>query len=234
MLQCCSKRVWLSIGPFCCLSQLLSMVRSTDSTATGKMGMKRALKKSKKNFPNCRHFKTCGRKAKSLRATLCESCFKAHAARSGAQSGGNGKAKGQEANKGNTKNHDGIAKKRAGKRSVVKRSSKVALVVKKQWLDKILSGEKDWEIRSSNTSRRGWIHFAESGAGGRLLGRAQLVDCFELTKTEFTTQKIHHCVPRSSEMPYKRMYAWVLEKAQRFPKLFRFTHAKGAVIWVKV
>ena len=141
------------------------------------------------DFPNCRYFKTCGRKAKSLRATLCESCFKARAARSGAQSGGN--AKGNKGNAGNATT--GIAKKRAGKRSGAKRSSKVAFVVKKQWLDKVLSGEKDWEIRSGKTSRRGWIHFAESGAGGRLVGRAQLVDCFELTKTEFTSQKTIVC-----------------------------------------
>ena len=182
--------------------------------------MKMVLKKSKRNFPNCRHFKTCGRKAKSLRATLCESCFKACAARSGAQSGGNATT--------------GNAKKRAGKRSGAKRSSKVALVVKKQWLDKILSGEKDWEIRSSKTSRRGWIHFAESGAGGRLVGRAKLVDCFELTKTEFTSQKIHHRVPRLSEVPYKRMFAWVLENAERFEKPFEYEHTTGAVIWVRV
>ena len=188
------------------------------------------LKKSKRNFPNCRHFKTCGRKAKSLRATLCESCFKACAARSGAQSGGN--AKGNKGNAGNTTT--GIAKKRAGKRSGAKRSSKVALVVKKQWLDKILSGEKDWEIRSSKTSRRGWIHFAESAAGGRLVGRAKLVDCFELTKTEFTSQKIHHRVPRLSEVPYKRMFAWVLENAERFEKPFEYEHTTGAVIWVRV
>ena len=192
--------------------------------------MKMVLKKSKRNFPNCRHFKTCGRKAKSLRATLCESCFKACAARSGAQSGGN--AKGNKGNAGNTTT--GIAKKRASKRSGAKRSSKVALVVKKQWLDKILSGEKDWEIRSSKTSRRGWIHFAESGAGGRLVGRAKLVDCFELTKTEFTSQKIHHRVPRLSEVPYKRMFAWVLENAERFEKPFEYEHTTGAVIWVRV
>ena len=169
------------------------------------MVMERVLKKSKENFPNCRNFQRCGQRAKSLRAMLCVSCFKARAARSGAQSGGNVNPKVNKGNKGNTKStgvprnkgnttiHDSIIKKRAGKRSGVKRSSKVALVVKKQWLDKILSGEKDWEIRSSNASRRGWIHFAESRAGGRLLGRAQLVDCFELTKTEFTTQKFHHC-----------------------------------------
>ena len=192
--------------------------------------MKKVLKKSKRNFPNCRHFKTCGRKAKSLRATLCESCFKARAARSGAQSGGN--VKGNKGNAGNTKT--GIAKKRAGTRSVVKRSSKVALVAKKQWLDEILSGEKDWEIRSSNTSRRGWIHFAESRAGGRLLGRAQLVDSFELTKTEFTAQKIHHCVPRLSEVPYKQMFASFLKNAERFEKPFEYEHTPGAVIWVRV
>ena len=219
------------------------MVRSTDSTATGKMGMNRALKKSKKNFPNCRHFKTCGRKAKSLRATLCESCFKANAATCGGHGkGGNLRAKGAAGNRGNVEGNKGnagntktgIAKKRAGKRSGVKRSSKVALVVKKQWLDKILSGEKDWEIRSSNTSRRGWIHFAESRAGGKLLGRAQLVDSFELTKTEFTAQKIHHCVHHLSEVPYKRMFAWVLENAERFDKPFEYVHTPGAVIWVRV
>ena len=34
------------------------------------------LKKSRRNFPNCRYFKTCGQKAKSLRATLCEYTFR--------------------------------------------------------------------------------------------------------------------------------------------------------------
>ena len=43
----------------------------------------------------------------------------------------------------------GQSKRSAGKRSGLKRSAKHALVVKKRWLDKILDGEKDWEIRSS-------------------------------------------------------------------------------------
>ena len=197
-------------------------------------------------LPKCRNFQGCGQFAKTPRATLCASCFTAQAARSGTQSRGNvsplinegnkgnPNPKVNRGNKGNTKNHDSAIKGKAGKRSGVKRSSKIALVVKKQWLEKILSGEKDWEIRSRNTLRRGWIHLAQSRGGSRLLGRVQLVDSFELTKTEFIAQKTHHCVPCSSEMPYKRMYAWVLENAQRFPKLFGFEHAKGAVIWVKV
>ena len=90
------------------------------------------------------------------------------------------------------------------------------------------------EIRSSKESRRGWIHFAESGAGGRLVGRAQLVACFELTTTEFTSQKIHHRVFRLSEVPYNRMFAWVLKNAERFEKPLEYEHTLGVVIWVRV
>ena len=140
--------------------------------------------------------------------------------KAGALSGGNAK-------KGNSK-------KKAGARSGVKRSSKVALVVKKRWLNKILDGEKDWEIRSSNTSRRGWIHLAESKACGKLMGRARLVDCFELSKSQFGKSRCHHCVRYLSEVPYKRMFAWVLNDAERFEKPFMYEHAQGAVIWVRL
>ena len=116
----------------------------------------------------------------------------------------------------------------------MKRSSKVALVVKKRWLNKILDGEKDWEIRSSNTSRRGWIHLAESKACGKLMGRARLVDCFELSKSQFGKSRCHHCVRYLSEVPYKRMFAWVLNDAERFEKPFMYEHAQGAVIWVRL
>ena len=197
-------------------------------------------------LPNCRNVRRCKHFATSVRATLCASCFKEKAARSGTLSRGNVHPKINEGNKGNlsptinignrgnTKTHDSSIKEKAGARSGMKRSSKIALVVKKEWLDKILSGEKDWEIRSTNTSIRGWIHFAQSGAGSKLQGRAQLVDSFELTKTEFIRQKLHHCVPRSSQVPYTRMYAWVLRHAERFPDLFEFERAPGAVVWVGV
>ena len=194
------------------------------------MSMKVLLKKIKKHFPNCSNFKKCGRKAISQRAKFCGPCFKAGAARSGARSGGN--RTGNPGNSGNIKK--GISKKKAGARSGVKRSSKVALVVKKRWLNKILDGEKDWEIRSSNTSRRGWIHLAESKACGKLMGRARLVDCFELSKSQFGKSRCHHCVRYLSEVPYKRMFAWVLNDAERFEKPFMYEHAQGAVIWVRL
>ena len=211
------------------------------------MSMKVLLKKIKKHFPNCSNFKKCGRKAISQRAKFCGPCFKAGAARSGARSGGN--RTGNPGNSGNIKKgiskkkagalsggnaKKGNSKKKAGARSGVKRSSKVALVVKKRWLNKILDGEKDWEIRSSNTSRRGWIHLAESKACGKLMGRARLVDCFELSKSQFGKSRCHHCVRYLSEVPYNRMFAWVLNDAERFEKPFMYEHAQGAVIWVRL
>ena len=71
-----------------------------------------------------------------MRSTLCRSCYKEKAAASGAQSAGNTQAKGKAKNAGNNKK--GSDKKAAGKRSGLKRSARVALVVKRQCVDKIL------------------------------------------------------------------------------------------------
>ena len=160
-----------------------------------------------------------------MRSKLCRFCFKMKAAVSGAQSAGNAKAQGSPGNAGNAKAKgspdnagnaeaqgspgnagnmtEGIVKKAAGERSAVKRSARVALVVKKQWIDKILAGEKDWEIRGCATARRGWIHFAESKAGGTLVGRARLVDCIRIPKATFNSHVRRHCVRNVADVPYK-------------------------------
>ncbi len=187
-----------------------------------------------------------------MRSTLCSMCFKKKAAKSGARSAGNAKgnpgnagnanAKGNPGNAGNAKGNPGnagnekkgAAKKGAGKRSGLKRSAKYALVVKKQWLDRIFAGGKDWEIRGSSTARRGWIHFAESRAGGKLVGRARLVDCLPVPRSSFMEHMSRHYVPSLSEVPYKRIFAWVLKEAERFKKPFVYKHRLGAVIWIKV
>ena len=106
--------------------------------------------------------------------------------------------------------------------------------MKKEWLDKILSGEKTWEIRGCPTERRGWIHLAESQAGGKLVGRAMLEDCLSIKKENFAQHVKLHCVTDLKVITYKRMFAWVLSKAQRFRKPFQYTHTPGAVIWVSV
>jgi len=106
--------------------------------------------------------------------------------------------------------------------------------VKTHWLDKILAGEKDWEIRGCATARRGWIHPAESRAGGTLVGRARLVDCIPIPRATFNSHVRRHCVRNVADVPYKNIFAWVFEDAEHFAKPFDYKHTLGAVIWVKV
>ena len=145
---------------------------------------------------------------------------------------GNADAGGHLGNAGNVKK--GKVKKDAGKRSGLRRSAKKALVVKKKWLDLIFAGEKTWEIRGCLTSKRGWVHFAESQAGGKLRGRARLVNCFLVPKESFQRHYKKHCVPSLTMVPYVRIYAWVLEDAEEFKKPFEYEPKPGAVIWVDV
>ena len=128
--------------------------------------------------PNCVNYNRCGRRAKGPRARFCTSCFRANAVLLGGASAGNTSANRWRGGNtsadrrwlgGNTKK--GRVKKQAGARSGVRRSAKKALVVKKQWLDLILAGRKTWEIRGSSTAKRGWIHLAESQAGGIFFSR---------------------------------------------------------------
>ena len=106
--------------------------------------------------------------------------------------------------------------------------------MKKKWLDLILAGQKTWEIRGSSTSKRGWVHFAESQSGGKLRGRARLVNCFPLAKDCFKLYYKKHCVPSLTMVPYKTVYAWVFEDAEEFEKPFEYKHKLGAVIRVIV
>ena len=131
----------------------------------------------------------CKDDAASPRANFCIECFTKNAALASSKRkvrGGNTttkRAKGVLGNGGNTTTRRGEGvlgnsgntmtgrkKKAAGKRCGVRRSAKRALVLKKRWLDLILAGQKTWEIRGSSTGKRGWIHFAESQAGGELRG----------------------------------------------------------------
>ena len=143
-----------------------------------------------------------------------------------------GNAHGNPGNSGNVV--IGVSKKGAGARSGVRRSAKKALVVKKKWLDLILAGKKTWEIRGRSTAKRGWIHFAESQAGGKLMGRARLVNCFPVPKKDFKRHFKKHLVPELSMVPYTTPHAWVFEDVEKFQKPFEYEHTQGAVVWVDV
>ena len=157
----------------------------------------------------CANHERCGSQAKGPRARYCAQCFRDNAARKGSLSSGNSKGKGSPGNAGNVQK--GSVKKRAGERSGVRRSAKSALVVKKRWLDKILAGRKTWEIRGGPTTKRGWIHFAQSGSTGKLMGRARLVNCFSISPTTHFT----HDAQAAPQTPLRAR----LDPRHRMPRL---------------
>ena len=144
---------------------------------------------------------------------------------------GNKGGKGVVGNRGNTT--VGKPKCMSGKRSGVRRGANVALVVRQPWANYILDGAKTWEIRGSKTTRRGWIHLAQSGTG-KLVGGARLVDCIRVPHSEFMKHRDLHCVPALSVVKYKAIYAWVFRGARRYKEPFEYSHTTGAIIWVRV
>ena len=65
------------------------------------------------------------------------------------------------------------------------------------------------------------------------MGRVRLVDCRAVARESFMEHAAHHRVKNIEDVKYKNIYAWVLVKAERFDKPFRYRHAPGAVMWIK-
>ncbi len=108
-----------------------------------------------------------------------------------------------------------------------------SLIIKKEYLDKILSGEKLWEIRGSRTNKRCTIGLIQSGSG-KIIGECKLIDCIgPLTKEEYIINKNKHC-SLNTNLKYAKTYAWILKDAKRYKKEIPYKHPKGAIIWVKV
>lgn len=109
------------------------------------------------------------------------------------------------------------------------------LIIKKRWLDLILSGQKVWEIRGSNTKNKGHIALIESGSGC-IIGKAELVSTRKLSFEEYQQAEHQHCIPAemTETAPYKNIYAWELKGAVRFEEPVPYVHPQGAVIWVNL
>ena len=84
--------------------------------------------------------------------------------------------------------------RKANKRRQQRRKARTVLVIKEPWLTMILERRKVWEIRCSNTHKRGWIQIARSGAGGEMHGSAKLVGVRPLSVSDFPMCVKKHCV----------------------------------------
>lgn len=107
-----------------------------------------------------------------------------------------------------------------------------SLIIKKHWLDLIFSGKKTWEIRSTQTHKRGLIGLIESGSG-EIKGTCELIDSKgPLTEEEINNDSDKHQI-NSNFKRYKNNHAWIIIKAEKYSKPKKYKHPKGAIIWVK-
>ena len=198
----------------------------------------------------------CRNDAASPRAKFCIGCFKENARCTGSRTGGNSGAKGVIGNSGNSSakgfmgnsgnssakgfrgnrgnTSSGQKKKFASKRSALRRSTKMLLVVKNPWLALILAGKKVWEIRAAATKVRGKIHLALSGGGGRIVGQCHITHSFAIDKGVLGKHVAKHCVKDLGMITYRRPHVWVLSKARRYKTPFEYSHPRGAINWVKL
>lgn len=108
------------------------------------------------------------------------------------------------------------------------------LIIKEYWAKLILDGLKSMELRGSKTKIRGTISIIISGTG-MVFGTVDLIDCIELTDTDFYNRINEHCWKDGREkISYKKVYGWKLDNPKKFEKPIPYTHKQGCVIWVNL
>jgi hypothetical protein len=109
------------------------------------------------------------------------------------------------------------------------------LVIRERWLAKILAGEKVWDLRDRNASRRGLIGLIRAGSG-QVVGVANLIDTHgPLALDELMDQYEHHRVPQQVLADRPRWkFAWVLSDAVALSRPVTYDHKNGPVTWLRL
>ena len=109
------------------------------------------------------------------------------------------------------------------------------LIMNPEWGERILKGEKTWEVRRSATNHIERIKIAYSKTK-KSFGEVNLVKCIPLTKELFEKNVDKHCIHDSWEKVnarYPNPVAWVMEKPVMYKEPVPYTPHQGAVVWVK-
>ena len=108
-----------------------------------------------------------------------------------------------------------------------------ALIIRKGPLDKILRGNKTWEVRGSDTKRRGLIALIEGGSG-LIVGACELVTTVGPLTLATLQRNARKAGFRADGLYYERTFAWVLRGAQRLRRPVPYRHRRGVVIWARL
>jgi len=106
------------------------------------------------------------------------------------------------------------------------------LIIKQEWIDKILFCGKKLEMRSRKTNMRGRIFLIEAGSG-LITGECQIVDCFKLLESDFEETKHLHQVEDVGLLK-KWCWAWQISGVMGYRHPIPYKHPQGAVVWVNL
>lgn len=109
------------------------------------------------------------------------------------------------------------------------------LIIDTPAIDRILSGKKTWEMRSSHTKVRGVIALIRKGSG-TVVGTIELVDSRgPFTPAEMLQNQQYHQITTdrlADPKVAKWNHAWVLKDVKALNKPVPYRHPSGAVKWV--
>jgi predicted kinase len=111
-----------------------------------------------------------------------------------------------------------------------------ALLIRSPHIEKILDGEKTWEIRGARTNIREQVGLIRSGSG-TVIGVCDVVDCIPILTDEQFRRNARKTGSKPSEVSlgyYKNTFAWVLANPQYLKAPVPYKHPTGAIIWVKL
>ena len=110
-----------------------------------------------------------------------------------------------------------------------------ALVIASPHIDRILSGEKTWEMRSRNCRIRGPIGLIKKGSG-KVVGLAEITDVIgPLTPAEMLANQDKHRITSqrlADPAVAKWNRAWVLSNVKAFRHPVSYVHPIGAQSWI--
>ena len=110
-----------------------------------------------------------------------------------------------------------------------------ALVIASPHIDRILAGEKTWEMRSRNCRIRGPIGLIKKGSG-TVVGLAEITDVIDPLSPAgmLVNQDKHRITPQRFADPSvaKWNHTWVLSDVKAFDNPMPYVYPNGAQSWV--
>ncbi|MEW4459324.1 hypothetical protein AB1K42_14620 [Roseibium algicola] len=109
------------------------------------------------------------------------------------------------------------------------------LIIADPWIEHILEGQKDWEMRAQATSHRGWFGLIRKGSG-QGVGLARLTECgLPLSPDEMIASHEHHRIPETmirSGAVSRWIIPWKLADFRPLEQPVSYENKSGAVTWV--